>query len=35
MEWQNFYDILHESPGPSTYQNLFTPDIEVDDRHGH
>jgi hypothetical protein len=35
MEWQNFYDTLHESPVPSTYQNLFTPEIEVDDRHGH
>ena len=28
MEWQSFYDALHESPVPNTYRDLFAADVE-------
>lgn len=34
-QWQGFYDTLHQHPVPHTYRDLFAPDVEVDDRHGH
>lgn len=34
-QWEDFYRSLHEHPAPSTYKDLFVPDIEVGDRSGH
>ena len=32
--WEGFYTELHESPVPRTYQDAFSPDVEVTDRLG-
>jgi RNA polymerase sigma factor (sigma-70 family) len=32
--WEGFYAELHESPVPRTYQDAFSPDVEVTDRVG-
>ena len=34
-QWEEFYRLVHHQPVPQTYQELFTPDVDVRDPAGH
>jgi len=34
-QWEEFYRLVHHHPLPQTYQELFTPDVDVRDLAGH
>jgi RNA polymerase sigma-70 factor (ECF subfamily) len=34
LEWEDFYERLHEAPEPRTYRDTYAPDIQVTDQVG-